>query len=322
MPVGLGSPVVHGLEWRYAGGMQSPLKQYSFRQVGSCEMCGSEKHRHLGMRLNGSQGLRPRFAEGIAVSVKKCADCDLVFADPQPIPASVSDHYDMPTDDYWKGSDLAWRPEYFGNEIETAKRLLAFKPGMKALDVGVGVGLAMQSLGAAGFDTCGIEPSKPFRDHAIRTIDPDRIQLAAIEDAEFPQSSFDFITFGAVLEHIYRPSEAIKKALGWLKPGGIIQAEVPSSAHLIPRLINRYFRLRGTNYVTHISPMHAPFHLYEFGLESFKKNAALQGYELAEHSYQVCSIYHVPKILHGLFHWWMARTDTGMQLTVYLRKPA
>lgn len=49
-------------------------------------MCGSARHRLLGMRLNASQGLRLRAAEGIAVSVKRCADCDLIFADPQRIP--------------------------------------------------------------------------------------------------------------------------------------------------------------------------------------------------------------------------------------------
>ena len=29
--------------------------------------------------------------------------------------------------------------------------------------------------------------------------------------------------------------------------------------------------MRGTNYVTNISPMHSPFHLYEFGLKSFEE---------------------------------------------------
>ncbi len=88
--------------------------------------------------------------------------------------------------------------------------------------------------------------------------------MSSVEDADFPARSFDFITFGAVLEHLYSPSLALSRALGWLRPGGIIQAEVPSSDHLLSKLLNFYFRLRGTNYVTHLSPMHPPFHLYEF----------------------------------------------------------
>ena len=299
-----------------------PVMSYSFHPVDVCVMCRSPRRRMLGMRLNASQGLRPASAAGVAVSVKQCADCDLIFADPLPVPASLSDHYGLPPEEYWHSEEFAdWSPDYFAQEIETAKRLLPFEKGMTALDIGVGLGKGMRSLTHAGFEAWGIEPSKPFYDRAAEKVDRERLQLAAVEDADFPDESFDFITFGAVLEHIYDPSAVLGRVLKWLKPGGIIQAEVPSSSHLMARLINRYFRLRGTNYVTHISPMHVPFHLYEFGLKSFEKNAAINGYELAEHRYTVCAIYHAPRLLHGPLRWWMDRTNTGMQLTVYLRKP-
>jgi SAM-dependent methyltransferase len=151
-------------------------------------------------------------------------------------------------------------------------------------------------------------------------IPPERIRLAPLEEAVFEPDSFDFITFGAVLEHLPDPSAAIAKAMGWLRPGGVIQIEVPSAHHLIGRLINLYFRLAATTYVTNTSPMHSPFHLYEFTLDCFRKNGERLGYRVAEHLYMVCGIFHFPRFLHPLLRWWMARTDTGMQLTVYLRK--
>ena len=80
------------------------------------------------------------------------------------------------------------------------------------------------------------------------------------------------------------------------------------------RLINWFFRLRGTNYVTHLSPMHSPFHFYEFTLKSFAD------FTVAEHWFDVCEIYHVPAALHAPLRWWMKRHDSGMQLTVFLRK--
>jgi 2-polyprenyl-3-methyl-5-hydroxy-6-metoxy-1,4-benzoquinol methylase len=43
----------------------------------------------------------------------------------------------------------------------------------------------------------------------------------------FPEAHFDFITFGAVLEHLYDPSMSIHKAMSWLKPSGIMHIEVP-----------------------------------------------------------------------------------------------
>ena len=76
---------------------------YTFVPVAACEMCGAgrERHRVMGLRLNASQGRSPRSASGIAVSVKRCADCGLVFADPRPVPADFADHYGAPPEDYW-----------------------------------------------------------------------------------------------------------------------------------------------------------------------------------------------------------------------------
>jgi len=277
-------------------------------------MCHSADFKMLGMRLSASQGLRPRKAEGIAVSVKQCLTCGLVFSDPQPVPASLSDHYEMPPEDYWCEDHLSRDETFFSAEIATAKRLLKFSQGMTALDVGAGLGQAMSALNRAGFDTYGIEPSASFQ----KRLDTNRVQLAMVEEAEYPPEMFDFITFGAVLEHLYSPSDCLTRTLGWLKPNGIIHAEVPSSSWLMSKLVNSYFRLRGTNYVTHLSPMHVPFHLYEFGLASFQKNGAILGYDVAEHQFSVCAIPFVP--LKPLFRWLMDRTNTGMQLTVFLRR--
>lgn len=191
-----------------------------------------------------------------------------------------------------------------------------------ALDIGAGIGKAMVSLSAAGFDVTGIEPSTPFRDKAIEHmgIASGRIAHTSIEAAEFPGDSFDFITFGAVLEHLYDPAGSIEKAMRWLRPGGVMQIEVPSSNHLVAKFINLYNRLRGVNYVTHLSPMHSPFHLYEFDLATFAMHAQSHGYAVVKYTYEVCSVYKIPKVFHRPLKWWMERHNSGMQLVVWLRK--
>lgn len=296
---------------------------YRFEPVAVCDMCGAspDQFRLLGKRLNRSQGLNPRAASGVTVPVKQCRNCELIFADPQPIPLRFEDHYGEP-EDYWDEDYFADEPGYFEVEIATAKRLLAFSEGMRALDIGAGIGKAMKAMSSAGFDAWGFEPSAAFRAAAIERngIAGDRLAHAAVESADYPPEQFDFISFGAVLEHLYSPSSAIERALGWLRPGGIIQAEVPSSRWLISRLVNLYYRLSGTKFVTNISPMHRPFHLYEFGLASFRKHGRRAGYGVAEHRFMVCSIPHVPRLLHPPLRWWMTRNDTGMQLSLFLRK--
>lgn len=296
---------------------------YTFVPVAACNMCGAEpgQFKTMGMRLNRSQGIAPKRVSGIAVSVKKCRRCELVFDDPRPMPARLSDHYGT-AEEYWQPEYFEDDLGYFAGEIAEAKRLLGFKPGMRALDVGAGIGKAMKAMAASGFDTFGFEPGDDFRTVAIdrNGIPADRIALATVETADFPPAHFDFVSFGAVLEHLQSPSLAIERALNWLKPGGIIQLEVPSSRHLVPRALNLYYRLRGTNFVTNTSPMHSPFHLYEFGLRSFEEHGRRAGYEIAHHAYMVCTISHFPRVMHPLLRWYMARTGTGMQLSAFLRK--
>lgn len=287
---------------------------YDFKQVAACNMCGSTNFKLVGMRLSASQGLNPRKAEGLAVPVKRCHSCGLIFADPQPVPQNLSDHYGIPPDEYW-GGEPTWAPGYFSREIEVARDLIAFVPGMKALDIGAGTGLAMKSLSGAGFDTWGIEPSEPFRSRAIeKGTDPDRIQAVAIDEANFQPESFDFITFGSVLEHLFDPHRALDRALLWLRPGGVVHIDVPSSDWFIARLVNTFFRMRGTNYVTHLSPMHSPFHLYEFTLESFRD------FTVVRHWFDVCDVTHIPRLLQPALRWCMNRTGSGMQLTLYLKR--
>lgn len=193
---------------------------------------------------------------------------------------------------------------------------------MKALDIGAGIGKGMIALANAGFDSYGLEPSAPFLERAISRmkIPSDRLQLGKVEDADYPEGMFDFITFSAVFEHLYHPAACLEKAFQWLKPGGIIHIKVPSSKHLIAKMFNTYFRLRGTNYVTNLSPMHVPFHMYEFGLRSFDELAKKQGFKILHRQYHVCDIYFIPRFLHPPLRQIMKWTKTGMQLTVWLTR--
>jgi ubiquinone/menaquinone biosynthesis C-methylase UbiE len=286
-------------------------------------MCGSktDKHKILGKRLNGSQGKSPKNKIGITTTIVKCTNCGLIYSNPQPVPFDIQDHYGVPPESYWKENYFTVTDNYFQGEIERLKTLLDFKNGMKSLDIGAGLGKQMIALSKAGFDTYGFEPSKQFHERAISKmgISPDKLKLGMIEEVEYSENQFDFISFGAVLEHLYDPSDSILKALNWLKPNGIIHIEVPSSDWLIGKIINLFYKLKRTDYVGNLSPMHEPFHLHEFGLKSFEEHARQHGYELAFHEYYVCQTF-MPKIADYILKPYMRLTNTGMQLCVWLRK--
>jgi 2-polyprenyl-3-methyl-5-hydroxy-6-metoxy-1,4-benzoquinol methylase len=300
------------------------MKKYTFEKVEFCEMCCSETSRHklLGQRLNQSQGFSPKKSSGISVSIKKCTSCNLIYSSPQPIPNNILDHYGLLPEEYWVGNYFVVDPNNFSQQIRTIKKLMSISKDKKSLDIGAGLGKSMIALDAAGFDSYGLEPAINFYDRAISKmgINPNKLKLGMIEDVEYEAGMFDFITFGAVFEHLYHPATSLEKSLKWLKSGGIVHIEVPSSKYFISKLINLYYRLMGTTYVTHLSPMHSPFHLYEFGYESFVEVAKRFDCEIVAHQYDVCNIMTIPKIFHPILKTIMKFTNTGMQLTVYLKK--
>ena len=293
--------------------------KYNLIEMPACNMCGSGRRRDIGLRLSGRTGLRPRKASGVAIPVKQCADCQMIYLDPMPIPINIRDHYDMKPENYFDEGHLQAWPAFDNNRLS---EVMEFRPGMKAVDVGAGVGVHMISYEKAGWDVWGIEPSESFVRYGIDRlgIDPSRLLQQEFENNTLPSESFDLVSFGAVLEHLPSPARALEAACRLLRPGGIILADIPSSTFLIARLINLFYRLNGTPFVTNVSPMHPPFHLYEFTHHSFAKNGKRTGYELAKHQYWVTTLYNVPKRLEPWVRWALTKTGLGDGLRVLLKK--
>ncbi len=303
--------------------MEPKSISYRFAPVTACIMCGSPSigHKVMGRRLNRSHGRNPKHVVGIATTVMRCTDCELVYSNPQPIPHDIQDHYGMPPESYWQPEYFLIRPDYMAVQIAKAKDLLRFQPGMRALDIGAGIGKAMVVMEREGFEAHGFEPSNTFHERGLSHLkmDPQRFKLGMIEEFDYPEAHFDFINFGVVLEHIYDPSAALIKAMRWLKPGGVLHIEVPSAHWLVNRLVNVYYRLRATDYVANISPMHEPFHLHEFTPKAFAAHAKANGYSIAHQQYYVCKTF-LPRFMDPILKPIMQWTDTGMQLVVWLRK--
>lgn len=296
---------------------------YEFHRVTHCVMCGATEAKTLGRRLDQRQGVRPVKLAGALTTVQRCRNCGLVFSNPMPIPVNLDTHYDVPVGDYWKGQVETARPnKYFGAQIARFRDLWRVddRATPVALDIGAGMGKAMASLNRAGFDAYGIEPSASFREFAIaqNELSPDRIKLTSVEDADFADDSFDFVTFGAVLEHLPQPAEALTKAIGWVRPGGLIHVEVPSSDWLMARLVDIAYRAQGLDYTCHLSPLHVPYHLYEFTPSSFDAFASRAGCQVAFHRMYVAATY-APRWLNPMLRRVMAATGTGMQIEVWLR---
>lgn len=67
-------------------------------------------------------------------------------------------------------------------------------------------------------------------------------------------------------------------------------------------------------------PWYPPFHLHEFTKRSFEELSKQLNFKIVDSYYEVCSIYHIPKMFHGVLRKYMKMTNKGMQLTIYLIK--
>ncbi len=294
---------------------------YNFTNPAACNICGSTEYRILGRRLKGSQGRNPRKKTGAATTIVSCRICGLIYCFPMPLPANIQDHYGLPPEEYWDEKKLGADYMLHQPELERLKKVISFREGMRSLDIGAGRGDYMKACSSAGFEAWGLEPSEPFYRRLIDKvgIPAERLQLGRVEEIDFPAEHFDYISLVAVLEHIPDPSLAITRAMQWLKPGGIMCIEVPSSDWLMAKLFDFYYKLRRMDYTTHLSPMHPPFHLYEFSLESFRQHARIHGYSIHSYRFYECETF-MPRWLDKPLKWWMRRTEGGMDLYIWLKK--
>jgi 2-polyprenyl-3-methyl-5-hydroxy-6-metoxy-1,4-benzoquinol methylase len=302
-----------------AGTQNSP--SYRFEPVDSCNMCGVADAKVLGRRLNAHQGLRVRDVVGVATTVLRCRACGLIYSNPRPIPSTIAQHYDRPPGEYWQQDD--WQPgerDSVDRHVATFRSLWSGTRTPRALDVGAGLGQTMASLAQLGFDVYGFEPSLAFHGRALeRGVDPHRLVAGSIEEVDHPAGAFDLITFEAVLEHLHDPAGSLGRALEWTAPGGLIYVEVPSADWLMAALANRAYRLLGTDYVTNLSPMHPPYHLYEFTRECFEHHPERAGYEIVSCRLHVCNTF-ASQPIAALARYVMEKWHKGMQLEIWLRK--
>jgi SAM-dependent methyltransferase len=80
----------------------------------------------------------------------------------------------------------------------------------------------------------------------------------------------DVVTLNHVLEHVERPVALLQAIKKRLKPDGVIFVEVPNCDSYLLRAADAYFRLRGLDWSTRLSPLHPPFHKFGFTAASLR----------------------------------------------------
>lgn len=100
------------------------------------------------------------------------------------------------------------------------------EPNSKVLDVGCGNGSSLLEIQSQQAEAYGIEEDRNIEPIA-KELDLD-IFFGSLENSDFPDNSFDYITMSQVLEHIQDPLNFLKLAVNKLSPGGKIIMSFPN----------------------------------------------------------------------------------------------
>jgi len=114
-----------------------------------------------------------------------------------------------------------------------------YVPDGRALDIGAGSGKYLNLLKELGWNTYGLEMNE--KAYATMVQQGHQGYLGMIEETGLPESYFDFVSFSEVIEHTYRPTEALRRIHRCLKPGGCIFLSTPNMSSVFAKLMGPYW---------------------------------------------------------------------------------
>lgn len=226
--------------------------------VNNCPVCGNKVFNTL-FKKQGFQFCR-------------CSDivrCGHIFADPQIKDDVLIEAYhgqgekrDCPTaNDLWIEVLLS-KENYHYDLHKYQSGLSAIEKALETrvtgskriLDVGCSVGHFLQVAREQGWETMGLELNKKAIAYARDTLKLD-VRCQLLEEANFPDASFDAVTLWGVIEHLKRPIETLKEIARVLKPGGILLTFSPNADSLVCRVLrDKAATFDGRNHPSYFTP--------------------------------------------------------------------
>lgn len=221
--------------------------------------------------LCSSQESEPFLENEKGYSLVRCGSCGIIRLDPIPSEDELAVHYGG---DYYRvpKGRLGWLLDSFIGDFYTrrqARKLEAFKERGRLLDLGCGDGRFLASMEGRGWSVLGLDPSKEACEIAQERLKKGTVLNKTLEEARFPDASFDAVTLWQVLEHIRNPREVLLEVRRVLKPGGFCLISVPNIASI------DFALFRGDWF--HLD---LPRHLYHYSPETLRRSVEPLGFEV------------------------------------------
>jgi 2-polyprenyl-6-hydroxyphenyl methylase/3-demethylubiquinone-9 3-methyltransferase len=127
----------------------------------------------------------------------------------------------------WRELPEDLEPAAFGQRL--AFLMATARPGQRALDVGCGEGAFAAELAAAGVEVVGLDVAEePLRRARARHPGLDLRLLSSETGWELPDSSFDLVWAGEVIEHVADTAGWLSELRRVLRSGGALALSTPA----------------------------------------------------------------------------------------------
>lgn len=167
-------------------------------------------------------------------TLAKCANCGVYYHYPLPTEKFLAKYYsseDMSK--RWKGNlqrainrnhhQNVGNYKYYFDFIEQERKE---QPTGKVLDIGCYTGEFLKQFANAGYHCTGIDLNAGLTKYGKKKFRLN-LQKGAVKDFNFPNDSFEFVTFHQVLEHLVNPMDFFTEIRRIVKTGGFISLSIP-----------------------------------------------------------------------------------------------
>jgi 2-polyprenyl-3-methyl-5-hydroxy-6-metoxy-1,4-benzoquinol methylase len=146
--------------------------------------------------------------------------------------------------------------------------------GPRLLDIGAGLGEAVEAMSAAGFDATGLEPSAAAVQFAVargRRLVTGHFPEGIPDHPAF-KNLWDVIVLSNVLEHVMDPDRVVSGVAEILRPGGLAIVRVPNDFTQLQEdsrraVAQRPWWVAVPHHLHYFSYENLPGYLWSFGLE-------------------------------------------------------
>jgi SAM-dependent methyltransferase len=244
-------------------------------EIGNCTLCGASGaslvYRNCRDRRHWLPG---RF------DLVRCRDCGLVRTDPRPSVGSIAEFYppsyvsfaaEVPSTSAWYAVLRSVVRLPYVLRYGSADPWFRPSDTNRLLDVGCGTGVYLQAMVNLGWSVRGVEPDAAAAARAAERlgVQPDRIFVGRVEDADFPPETFDLVTMAHVLEHLHNPRGVLERIRRWLRPGGMIRLWLPNFESIESRVFRKLW-----------FGLDVPRHLYHFGPHTIRATLETVGFSV------------------------------------------